>query len=427
MLCHHCQKSADQESQLLQNLLPGGYSHLVCSFEALGDTNFKANLKLKLTNEDEVKKWQEEFQKSSGFTWRKSKTYPDVGQGANKYRVDLRCHHNTRGSSTRNTKNTSCRATMFLILKRQTHSQERKSRSEDPHIKEGYFFNVNLRNEHNHHVSCAEALQKRDVSRDVIEKLKVLFESGHSPSSALRTIKYELQQQEGDNYIYATGDRSVCPDIQFCCRLYYKLFKKARGAVVREEMQSDIQDRLDLYKEQQAEFSAKMAPVETDPGREDPSGIAMDCALAPVETDSGTSRACLEEDLTQVFESLKEKLRDDPSFTSPVTSFISSFNKLQTDSSLMSALSTFGKCPVAKSRFCQRQRGYLQTSSKIGVHPTVLARRKAGLGERRALIVGRPTESSMREHAYTITGRKRRTSHCLAHCVEANMSLGGTH
>lgn len=83
-------------------------------------------------------------------------------------------------------------------------------------MKEGLFLHINLRNEHNHHVSCAEAVMRREVSGETIEKLKRLFESGHTPSSALKVLKYDLQVEEQDNYVY---DRLVCPDLQFCYRL----------------------------------------------------------------------------------------------------------------------------------------------------------------------------------------------------------------
>ena len=77
--------------------MPEDYSHHVCSFESLGDSNnFRTNLKLRLTKEDEVLKWQEDFQASSGLTWRKSKTYPDAGHGSNKYRVSSDTHTQTR-------------------------------------------------------------------------------------------------------------------------------------------------------------------------------------------------------------------------------------------------------------------------------------------------------------------------------------------
>lgn len=85
-------------------------------------------------------------------------------------------------------------------------------------MKEGLFFHINLRNEHNHHVSHADAVMRREVSGETIEKLKKLFESGHTPSSALRELKYNLQVEEQDN-VYAAADRSVCPDVQFCYRL----------------------------------------------------------------------------------------------------------------------------------------------------------------------------------------------------------------
>lgn len=135
----------------------------------------------------------------------------------------------------------------------------------------------------------------------------------------------------------------------------------------------------------------------------------------------------LEERLTEMFVVLKRKLREDPSFRTPMTSFISSFEKIKTDSSLCSALSTFNKGPVAKTRQHQRPKGYLQTRAQIGVQPTAVARRKSALGGRRALITGRPTKASMREHPYNKTGKKKSAPHCLAHCVEAIMSLGGTH
>lgn len=92
------------------------------------------------------------------------------------------------------------------------------NRSGDPHIEDGYFLHVNLRNEHNHKLASPEVMRWRDVSNETIEKLHELFKSGHSPSSALKIIKYNLQEEEGENYIYAIADRSICPDLQFCYR-----------------------------------------------------------------------------------------------------------------------------------------------------------------------------------------------------------------
>ncbi|XP_073334841.1 uncharacterized protein [Pagrus major] len=252
MWCRTCSKATDREQSLmiLEKLLPQQYSHTVCSYGTLGDINFRASIKLKLSREEEAKRWFEDFQSSSGLTWSKSKTYPNVGR-YNKYRVDYRCRTIR--------KNTSCPATLFLILKRKLELGERKSRSGDPHVKEGLYLHVNLRNEHNHRGSCAQAMKRKDVSGEAIEKLKKLFEGGHSPTTALDVLKYDLQEEEQDNYVYAAADRSVCPDLRFCYRLYYKLFKKVHGTAAGGEMFKDLEQKLDEYNKEQGDVCARMS------------------------------------------------------------------------------------------------------------------------------------------------------------------------
>lgn len=105
---------------------------------------------------------------------------------------------------------------LYVILHLKKHIPYH--RSGDPHIEDGYFLHVNLRNEHNHKLASPEVMRWRDVSNETIEKLEELYKSGHTPSSALKTIKYNLQEEEGENYIYAIADRSICPDLQFCYR-----------------------------------------------------------------------------------------------------------------------------------------------------------------------------------------------------------------
>ncbi|RXN12611.1 hypothetical protein ROHU_029412 [Labeo rohita] len=215
--------------------------------------------------------------------------------------VDLRCQHKTYSSSSKTTKNTNCPATMFLILKRFMY--ERKSRSGDPHIEEGYFLHVNLRNEHNHRLNTAEVMRWRDVSNDTIEKLQQLYKSGHSPSSALKTIKYNLQEEEGDNYIYAIADRSVCPDLQFCYRLYHKLFQKTCAEPAEAEHFTE----------------------DNEPG--------------PSATEEVVGS--LDGQLEEIFGMLKRKLNEDASFTPPIRAFVSSFFQIKTDSALQASLFSF--------------------------------------------------------------------------------------
>ena len=71
---------------------------------------------------------------------------------------------------------------------------------------------------HNHPLRAADALRHRDVDPSVDKRLIEMFENGHSPSSALNILRFDLQQQHGADYIYVSGDKKYCPDIQYCFR-----------------------------------------------------------------------------------------------------------------------------------------------------------------------------------------------------------------
>ncbi|NP_001116781.1 uncharacterized protein LOC794385 [Danio rerio] len=419
--CRFCmgEERAAEDTDHVEKILPPGYSHLLCRHELLEKLedmeNFRASLKLQMTSEEQVQKWLEDFQKTSALTWRKSRTYPDSGR-YNKYRVDLRCHHKTYSASSKTSKNTNCPATMFLILKRSMH--ERKSRSGDPHIEEGYFLHVNLRNEHNHRLHTAEVMRWRDVSNDTIEKLQQLYKSGHSPSSALKTIKYNLQEEEGDNYLYAITDRSICPDIQFCYRLYYKLFPKSFAEPAEKDISEELFRPLELEQswetmtvtDGQATFNEETVSVTTVPIIT--TTEAEHFTQEPVQ-EPGPSTAVaetvgtLDGQLEDVFGILKKKLNEDASFTPSIRAFVSNFYQLKNDSALQSSLFCFGK--VA------------EIISQISVQPAAGPRKK-GAGRR---AVGRPPKNSRREHPYC-NSRTEDAPPTLTFCLQETNTLEKT-
>ncbi|XP_016104725.1 uncharacterized protein [Sinocyclocheilus grahami] len=382
--------------------------HCVREDKAAEDTDH-----VEMTTEEQVQKWLEDFQKSSALTWRKSRTYPDSGR-YNKYRVDLRCQHKTYSSSSKTTKNTNCPATMFLILKRFMY--ERKSRSGDPHLEEGYFLHVNLRNEHNHRLNTAEAMRWRDVSNDTIEKLQQLYKSGHSPSSALKNIKYSLQEEEGDNYIYATADRSICPDLQFCYRLYHKLFQKACAEPAGKDISDELFKPLEL--EQSWETAAMTAEGHTacieDGVSVDAVPIITTAEHFTEDNEPGPSAAeevvgSLDGQLEEIFGMLKKKLNEDASFTPPIRAFVSSFFQIKTDSALQASLFSFGKTtPII---------------NQINVLPATGPWRRGALAGRRA--VGRPPKNSRREHPYC-NSRSNNNPQTLTFCLQDNNTLEKT-
>ncbi|XP_076009415.1 uncharacterized protein LOC143002896 isoform X2 [Genypterus blacodes] len=251
----------------LEKLLPVDYDHHLCSFSSLGDDpelqHFRCQLRLNLQTEEEVLQWQTQFQEHSGFTWRKSKTYPNPGP-KNKFRLDLRCHHKTRAKEepSRKSKNTCCPATLHLVVKNTMFSRGRESRSGDSHFTERLVTVVTLRHEHNHRVACAEALRWNDVSSETVEKITTLFQNGHSPSSALKTLKRDLQAQYGNEYMFAAADRSKCPDAQFCYRLYYKIFRKSSGPTSGQEMVKELELSLEQYNINQGERCAALEIIE---------------------------------------------------------------------------------------------------------------------------------------------------------------------
>ncbi|XP_071810700.1 uncharacterized protein [Apostichopus japonicus] len=208
----------------LQPILPelqSGHDYKICHYQENGNA-MEFTLRLPFTSPEDVLRWLKKFEETSYSTWRTNKTYPNSGQ-KNVFRVDMHCHHNTfpRSSTAdlkKGSKNTKCPSTMFVIVKRTAGSRGR-NRSKDKHIREGYPTLITLKWDHNHEVASADALRERDVSDGTREKLLELYRSGHSPSSALDTMKYDLQEGCTDaEYTRLSADRARCPDLQYCYR-----------------------------------------------------------------------------------------------------------------------------------------------------------------------------------------------------------------
>ena len=114
------------------------------------------------------------------------------------------------------------------------------------------------------------------------------------------------------------------------------------------------------------------------------------------------------------------------SFAPALESFSRQMENLTTPAAVLSALYCFGKGPVVPRRMAGLK--------SIGVQPTAVARRKAALGGRKRLHVGRPPRSSFApEHGYTrkVGSRhflpQRKAVHSLATAVVRDEPLGRTH
>ncbi|KAJ8273945.1 hypothetical protein GJAV_G00107270 [Gymnothorax javanicus] len=158
---------------------------------------------------------------SSGVTWRVEATRPRLGRRV-LFKASYRCQHRVTTSSTRS-KNTCCEAKMHVTLKR---TREGMSKSNDPHMPD-LPLEVRISNSHNHNLYVADALRYRDVGKKAIEVLTGLFELGHTPTTALAVLKHDLQMEKAE-YVKATANREICPDLKFAQRFekYLKYTEK---------------------------------------------------------------------------------------------------------------------------------------------------------------------------------------------------------
>jgi len=63
-----------------------------------------------------------------------------------------------------------------------------------------------------------------------------LFHRGHSPSSALTSLKHDLQEKYGHDYYKVAADGAKCPNVQWVYHIYYNHFTKVYGAPNGEDM-----------------------------------------------------------------------------------------------------------------------------------------------------------------------------------------------
>lgn len=90
------------------------------------------------------------------------------------------------------------------------------------------------------------------------EKFKELFAKGHSPSSAVETHKFDLEEEHGDNYFVVSADRSQCPDVKWASRLYYAIFRKEYGEPHGDEMIASFKEFINRYNQSEGSTCAAL-------------------------------------------------------------------------------------------------------------------------------------------------------------------------
>lgn len=395
---------------VLKDWLPCNHEYHVCDYTTIRQTqdhiDFSATLRMTVSTVEEIQQWV----KSSTITWRIDRTRPPKGQRVI-FKVDYRCHHNTKPRNTveasgRRTKNTNCPAKMSITLHRPQLGNGKQCRSTDPHMP-AFPTIVSITNEHNHNLHVPDALRYKDVGQEAIQKLKKLFEAGHSPSTALDVLKYELQLELGEDYAYASVDRSICPDIQFCYRLYHQV-SKSLGAISPSPSILPSQDTNSSWTEIDHSEQALMMGHE----------IVTTEVVSEEESPIDKLKSCLS-DLCDIVER-------QPSVWSATQDFIKGIERIQHNPvKLASAMHAFGRysCLLMKKRAKSlRKVSQIPGLTLTGQSPSG-SRRKSKLSVKRRLTMGRQSMTmSGPDHEYSQPENRQRCSgpHSFVHGITKN-------
>jgi hypothetical protein len=185
-------------------------------------------------NEEEIKKWLSELQDSNKTTYSIYSTADSKGKYVN-FKQRLVCQHCTRSQnvydpskkSRTSTKNTNCPSKITVVL----HAIKKRYQGKD---KEKHALmcempcEVTFITTHNHSTLSADSLRFRKISQEVKDKLLNLFHNGHSVSTALQSLKIDIQLNN-DNYEEILADRKYCPTYDDCYHLYRQEFERRYG------------------------------------------------------------------------------------------------------------------------------------------------------------------------------------------------------
>ncbi|XP_030765420.1 uncharacterized protein LOC115889529 isoform X2 [Sitophilus oryzae] len=232
--------------EYLQDILPTStsYEYKIIDFSKISEQTFHTTIRANIFSKEAAEAWLEDFESQN--------------------KKDYRCHHNTRASlpssktKTPSSKHVNCQASLKITVK-----QYKMKRSQDDLLKT-HPCEIVIKHNHNHLLECADALRHRRPTKETEEKILNLFSKGHSPSSALDLLKYDLQEEYGDNYYRIAADGALCPNLQWVFNKYYTTFNKEYGASDGIEMIKSLQHFIEVYNLKCKDECAKLFYNETD-------------------------------------------------------------------------------------------------------------------------------------------------------------------
>ena len=244
----------EDEKKIPQAILPPDYEYQIIAYdlkeksevELESKFDLKARVKLGNCSIDSVNAFLDEFYRSSGATFNKFRGDKKVSEELidEDGNVDLKmrviysgyrkCQHRVskrispltgemardgRSQGVTLHKNTRCSSMLKFTLK--NHNTNHKNDCQE------FALEIDLTQNHNHTICCADALRFHPVSNDTRTKYIELFMKGLTAMEAYHTFRKDLDEEFGGRDSSPSADRSQCPDRQWVFREHAK-FNLAR-------------------------------------------------------------------------------------------------------------------------------------------------------------------------------------------------------
>ncbi|XP_065218152.1 uncharacterized protein LOC135844010 [Planococcus citri] len=178
-------------------------------------------LRTTVKSSEEIEEFLNKWTKESRVVWRVNKTCPRRNAAGlkNIYWKEFRCQSSnlkvSKNAKKLHKKHTGCEAYMTITIKKVAN----RCRSRDTHMPK-YPTVIRINSNHNHLIQHMDYLKNSPVSQETKTKFLKMFKKGHNALSALNLHRIDLQREYGNSIVFAEMDRSICPDNQWCYRLY---------------------------------------------------------------------------------------------------------------------------------------------------------------------------------------------------------------
>lgn len=236
-----CMKKDVSKRTILEDFLSPHYNYRVESFNVIDDNTeiltekkFEAKLSVNIHTVEETNVFLKDCYEQTNTLFNKEK--PDR-QLKTCFSGKRKCHHKVTKlfDKVKNQirpdrsagKNTECPSLInFKLTDAIPHEH-----SENCEI---FSLEITILWSHNHNIEAASAYKFLNVSEESKLEFQKLFDEGHTPSSAHRSVKTRLMSQYPNNYVHILSDRSVFPDYKGS--LQKKIVKRVTLSLLRSKL-----------------------------------------------------------------------------------------------------------------------------------------------------------------------------------------------